>query len=339
MGSDLLRRLAAGLSILAAASVCGGLARAADKPEAANPSPTDILISDPSLLQGVKVETPGKYWIGVVSEPAGDPLRAQLPDLPNGAGLVVQQVVPDSPAAKAGIKVNDILFAAGDKSLAQVSDLSGAIAAGKDAELSIRLLRGGKSMTVTVKPEEQKPSRVNLNELNPDNKALRLFINQLQPDALHPLNVRDLRIATEGGSLMPWAIKHELPDDMSVDIHREGKKPAKITVKKGDRKWEVNEDQLDKLPEDVRHEVEPLLGGGPQRINLNFTEEPKLTALRFPPNEVSLDGAPAAGNDAEILNRLQKNVEAIDQRLAEMKRTINELRAARQHAAEKPNQK
>ena len=29
------------------------------------------------------------------------------------------------------------------------------------------------------------------------------------------------------------SIRPELPDDMSVDIHREGKKPAEITVKKG----------------------------------------------------------------------------------------------------------
>jgi hypothetical protein len=339
MRSDWLRQLAVGVGILTAGGVGGGLIRAADKPDHVIKSPTDILISDPTLLQGAKVETAAKYWIGVASEPAGAAMHAQLPDLPKGAGLVVQQVVADSPAAKAGIQPNDILFAAGDKSLGQVSELSAAIAAGKDAELPIKLLRGGKTMTITVKPEEQKVSGLKLNELAPDDKAVRLFVNQLQPDALGPLNLHDLKIATaDGTTLTPWANKHELPDDMTVDIHREGKKPAKVTVKKGDQKWEINEDQLDKLPEDVRHEVEPLLGGGPERIRLNLESGPGLNNLSV---GVPLDfsGVSASGTDAEIFNRLQKNVDEIDQRLAEMKRTIGELRAARQKEAQKPKDK
>jgi hypothetical protein len=336
MRSDSLRQLALGVGILTAGGVDGGLVRAADKPDHVIKSPTDILISDPTLLQGAHAETAAKYWIGVVSEPAGAALHAQLPDMPKGAGLVVQQVVADSPAAKASIQPNDILFAAGDKSLGQVSDLSAAIAAGKDSELAIKLLRGGKTMTITVKPEEQKVSGLKLNELAPDDKAVRLFVNQLQPDALRPLILHDLKIGTaDGTAVLAGAIKHELPDDMTVDIHREGKKPAKVTVKKGDQKWEVNEDQLDKLPEDARHEVEPLLGGGPERIRLNLEGGPGLNNLSVG-LPLDFSGVSASGTDAEIFNRLQKNVDEIDQRLAEMKQTIKELRSSREHAAEKP---
>ncbi len=342
MGSDWLRRLVVGLSVLSAGNLIGRVNLHADEkpkqdqqldPEVIKGQIPDILITDPTLLHGEPVNAEHRFWIGVASEPAVAAMHAQLPDLPKGAGLVVQQVVADSPAAKAGIQPNDILFAAGEKALAQVADLSAAITAGKDAELPIKLIRGGKTMTITVKPEEQKPSRMKLNDLAPDDKAVRLFVNQLQLDALHPLVLRDLPVTTNGGSLM---IKHELPDDMTVDIHREGKKPAKITIKKEDHKWEINEDQLDKLPEDVRHELEPLLGGGPDRIKLNFVQEPQITAAQLPSNEITLDYTAAAGNDADILNRLQKNVEEIDQRLTEMKQTIKELRTAREHKAEKP---
>jgi hypothetical protein len=341
MRTDWIQRLTIGFVLLMLGSVSGDFTRAEDKtnksdkpdvPDHVINRPTDILISDPNLLRDFKAEMAGKYWIGVSCEPAGAVLHAQLPDLPQGAGLVIQQVVADSPAAKAGIKPNDILFAAGDKSLAQVADLSGAIAASKDAELSIKLFRGGKSMTIAVKPEEQKLSTLKLNELAPDDKALRLWVNQLQP-GVNPLNLHDLQIATaDGKTLLPWAGKHELPDDMTVDIHREGKKPAKITIKKGDQKWEINEDQLDKLPEEVRHEVEPLLGGGPEGLKLNWTQAPQSTTLNIPSNGLTLDFTAPAGNEADILNRLQKNVDEIDQRLAEMKRTIGELRAAREKA-------
>jgi membrane-associated protease RseP (regulator of RpoE activity) len=338
MRTDWIQRLTIGFVLLMLGSVSGDSSRAEDKPAKSDKPdkpdhvinrPTDILISDPNLLRDFKAEMAGKFWIGVSCEPAGAVLHAQLPDLPEGAGLVIQQVIADSPAAKAGIKVNDILFAVGDKSLAQVADLSGAIAASKDAELSIKLLRGGKSMTVTVKPEEQKLS-LKLNELAPDDKALRLWVNQVNPDALNPLVVHEIEIATPDGTKLTPS-KHELPDDMTVDIHREGKKPAKITVKKGHLKWEIDDNQLEKLPEDVRREVEPLLGGGPEQIRLNLTQNPQIAGLQLP-NELKLNVTAVTGGEADILNRLQKNVDEIDQRLAEMKRTIGELRAAREKA-------
>ena len=48
--------------------------------------------------------------------------------------------------------------------------------------------------------------------------------------------------------------------DMTVTISKQGKEPAKITVKQGDKSWEVTEDDLDQLPEEVRPHVEPMLG-------------------------------------------------------------------------------
>ena len=79
----------------------------------------------------------------------------------------------------------------------------------------------------------------------------------------------------------------------------------------------------------------------------------KVNSLSIGPHEIHLDGVEvgvgahdvyisgerAPANEGEILNRLQKNVDEIDQRLAEMKRTIGELRAAQQKAAEKPKDK
>src|SRR5690242_6252990 len=54
-----------------------------------------------------------KYWIGSLGGPIPPEhvLRAQL-DLPENTGLLVANVVPNSPAAKAGLKQYDVMVKA-----------------------------------------------------------------------------------------------------------------------------------------------------------------------------------------------------------------------------------
>jgi PDZ domain len=47
-------------------------------------------------------------WLGVATGPVGDDVRAQLP-LKDGEAITITHVVPESPAAKAGIEAHDIL--------------------------------------------------------------------------------------------------------------------------------------------------------------------------------------------------------------------------------------
>ena len=57
---------------------------------------------------------PPKHWIGILGGPVTDELRAQI-DIPADQGVLVRQVVPDSPADKAGLKAFDILLKANDR--------------------------------------------------------------------------------------------------------------------------------------------------------------------------------------------------------------------------------
>jgi len=105
-------------------------------------------------------QTPPKtdaFWIGVSINPASATLRVHL-KLTEGVGLVVGDVVSDSPAAKSGIKVNDILLkVAGRQPLKTPEDLIHAVQDVKDQEtLAIQLLRAGKNFFVEVKPEKRK---------------------------------------------------------------------------------------------------------------------------------------------------------------------------------------
>ncbi len=69
---------------------------------------------------------------------------------------VVAEVIPDSPAAKAGLKEGDVLLAVGDTATATRDDFIAAIRAGKAGDrLTIKLRRGDKEQNVVVKLGER----------------------------------------------------------------------------------------------------------------------------------------------------------------------------------------
>ena len=65
----------------------------------------------------------------------------------------------ESPAAKAGLRHDDVLWKAGGKILASPEDLIQAVNAGKDKKLALELIRGGKKVTVSVQPEQRPAPR------------------------------------------------------------------------------------------------------------------------------------------------------------------------------------
>jgi S1-C subfamily serine protease len=99
-------------------------------------------------------------WLGVATEPASADLRAQLP-LPAGAGLIVREVVADSPAATAGLRVNDILIRFEDQLLINTEQFQ-ALIAGKDEgdEVSLTVLRKGQETKVRAKLVKKAPAEV-----------------------------------------------------------------------------------------------------------------------------------------------------------------------------------
>ena len=61
----------------------------------------------------------GEYWVGMVVTELSDEERKKL-ETPADRGIIVRQIVPDSPAAKSSLKVGDILLKAGDKPLKEL---------------------------------------------------------------------------------------------------------------------------------------------------------------------------------------------------------------------------
>lgn len=98
------------------------------------------------------------YWIGIDGTPVDDAFRSQL-ELPEGQGLLINQVVDDSPAAKAGLKQHDILISCHDASIAQIGDLAKILDEKKGTLLPLKLVRAGKRMIIEVTPQRRPPSQ------------------------------------------------------------------------------------------------------------------------------------------------------------------------------------
>jgi hypothetical protein len=94
-------------------------------------------------------------YLGVVTSPAPAAVSAQA-GLPEGFGIVVDEVLPDSPAKAAGIERYDVLTKFEDQKLVNSEQLAALVAAtSKDSTVAITLVRKGQEQKVSVKVAEK----------------------------------------------------------------------------------------------------------------------------------------------------------------------------------------
>jgi membrane-associated protease RseP (regulator of RpoE activity) len=95
------------------------------------------------------------YRLGVTLAEADDTLRTQL-KLAAGEGLVVTEVLPDSPAVMAGVQQHDVLIKLDGKRLSTVEAINAQIQELKDRAVTLVFLRAGeeKSCEVAAKLSE-----------------------------------------------------------------------------------------------------------------------------------------------------------------------------------------
>jgi hypothetical protein len=92
-------------------------------------------------------EEKGTY-LGVLFAPVPDVVYDQVPQLPRERGVVVSHVLPESPAAKAGLRRNDILTQYGDTPVRDCEHFARLIRDDKpDRKVKLTYLRGGKEAT------------------------------------------------------------------------------------------------------------------------------------------------------------------------------------------------
>ncbi len=257
-----------------------------------------------------------KYWIGLLGGPVTPEVRHHV-QLPENQGLMIREVVPDSPAAKAGIEQFDILLRANDAELHEMTDLVDLVRTQGEqkSQITLEVLRHGKRDAVYITPEER-PAHV----AQQGGGFGRGFGDGFGGGFGHGFG--DGFGGPEGGAgfdfrhFGPGVIVGRggagiagMPNGVSVSIQKQDGEPTKITVKRGDETWEVvgdDAESLKQLPDDLRPFVERMLhGGGPANFNI---EMPELGNM---PQRPGFDG-----------ERIRERLEAMERRLQEMQQRL-----------------
>jgi membrane-associated protease RseP (regulator of RpoE activity) len=87
-------------------------------------------------------------WLGIYSQGLSEPMQAALGVT---RGILVTEVVDNSPAAKAGLRTGDIILRVDSQEIYTPEDLSHYIGAHPDKSVRVECLRQGKTEAVEVK--------------------------------------------------------------------------------------------------------------------------------------------------------------------------------------------
>ncbi len=204
------------------------------------------------------------YWIGIAIGTLPDVAKQQL-KLEHG--LVVAEVMEGSPAEKAEFKAHDILIRAGETKLQAAGDLIKAVDAAKDKELAIVVLREGQERTIKVapikRPKSEGGGESGVLEVHAAGPDMRVEIKKLE-EALNKLlkektGDSPLGIVLARPAVVPQVkvfYGPEFPKNLSISIIKKSGEPAKIHVEKDGKEWDVTEEKIGELPEDIRVHVQ-----------------------------------------------------------------------------------
>jgi hypothetical protein len=215
----------------------------------------------------VHVVAPGKYWIGVLARPL-EPMETDLVKSQLGVeqGLMLERIVPDSPADKGGLKAHDILIKVGDRPLTDLRVLVESIEKAQEGEMEVTLVRKAEQQTVKISPAKR-PERVSKGDDEQTAERQRVLKSLSSSVTVTRKQGEDGDddgsefVVVMPGLLLPDEDK-DLPDNLEISITKKGKEKAKIHVKKGDQEWNIDEDALEELDEAVRPYVKRFLNRG-----------------------------------------------------------------------------
>jgi serine protease Do len=180
------------------------------------------------LISGGKVT---RGYLGIKLQDINSGLAEQF-NLPDQNGALVDDVLPDTPAAKAGIKSGDVLIAFNGKSVTDSESLMLAVSeCAPGASATVELLRNGHAQTVAVMlgelPADAMQNQNDQNNSNSDNNSTR--------DTLNGVTVEDLNSQLREELKIPDSIQGAIVTDVDQDSNS-----AEAGLQRGDVIVEIN---------------------------------------------------------------------------------------------------
>lgn len=289
--------------------------------------------------QAAADQAPNKYRIGIDCGELPRALASHL-RLQEGTGLLVNNVLGESPAGRAGIKRHDVILEANGHPLANVMDLVAAVNEAKDSEMSLTVIHAGEEKVFEITPEERDEEEVTRLRNGFANRLGQGFapgVNnaQIQAEMERAFEQMQKQLGQFGGMNQGWrrlgpGIMFDFDTDMnspsammppgfsqswsktsrmmttpngeelSIEIDRNNDKPATVKVKRGSKSWELTEKDLDKLPADIRPIVESQLNGG---RGIQGIVAPRLPGLPTRPRQVARPPAAPRADEQKVQDR------------------------------------
>ena len=293
------------------------------------------LQSEDVLAESLPEEIDNRFRIGIDCGPAPEALRVHL-RLHDDSGVMVNSVMGDSPAGRAGIKRFDIIVEADGRPISSVADLVTAVNRTGSSEMRLAVIHEGKEQLITVTPEERDPEEI---ERIRNGFARRLGQNAFPQDFGIDLGeqIQEQLEQAFGQFPMPQGFpqgqfgfrrinpgilldRNQLPNgfNLKMQVERNNNGPATIKIERGDDKWEVTENDLDQLPADVRPMVENMLNGG--RMQFRGLMPPQAPAPPAIPRRAARPNADP---------QLQKRFDGLELKMQELQDAIRSIQGDR----------
>lgn len=144
------------------------------------------------ILEDLKVRgVVTRGWLGVMIQEITPEMQNAF-NLKSRDGALVGDVIPGSPAEKAGIERGDIILEFAGKKINKASDLSKAVAETKpNNRLDISLIRDGKKKKISVEIGELKDEE-NLPDVKPAVSKIGIAVQPITPEIAEELNLKSV---------------------------------------------------------------------------------------------------------------------------------------------------
>ncbi len=219
------------------------------------------------------------FWIGVRLAPVPPVLCSHFGAPEKGKGrMVVEQVVPESPAEKAGLKRGDVILQFAGKEIHNIADLAKGVNEAKATAQPMVVARDGKNADLNITPAERPVEPAVMEEIEvdeyPDEIILERPMSPRQGKMLHRMEnmFRQMQGGLDGKQVVSDEEDEYETDnlatgegkriDVSSHTDKDGNKKVHVTQtitsdgKTKKQSWEA--ESLEKLPKEIYDEIKKL---------------------------------------------------------------------------------